>query len=261
MLCSAQGLANGIWSFVLSPVEVSRDLVDTFKSIHSFIQDHTIYENLRACMPEIEDLKTKWDSINELERGKLIGNLVGKYGTDAFLMAGTAKGVKLFQEMRMANATMTLESMKTLEKRKKLESISNSWKAKTNEGLKKIKTDSIRNDKALYRKYRDANLSEHQVRKILHTAGYESFSRPKGIPRNYKVEISQKNGGMLYVDPKNRGKSIRIMPGNPKSPNPAQRKPYVIQTTDDMALDKLGNRVARKSPEAHIPLEDFVYRE
>jgi len=50
------------------------------------------------------------------------------------------------------------------------------------------------------------------------------------------------------------------MPGKPHSPNPCQQKPYVIQKTDRGALDKAGKHVSPKAPEAHIPLEEFIYR-
>ena len=49
------------------------------------------------------------------------------------------------------------------------------------------------------------------------------------------------------------------MPGKPHSPNSGQQKPYVIYKMHGKILDKSGNIVASSSPEAHIPLEEFVY--
>ena len=51
------------------------------------------------------------------------------------------------------------------------------------------------------------------------------------------------------------------MPGKPYSPNPHQQKPYVIQRLHNKALDKFGNLVDPKSPEAHIPIDEFIYME
>lgn len=51
------------------------------------------------------------------------------------------------------------------------------------------------------------------------------------------------------------------MPGKPHSLNPSQRSPYVIQMNDGKALDQLGNKVDKKSPGAHIPLGEFIFRE
>lgn len=55
--------------------------------------------------------------------------------------------------------------------------------------------------------------------------------------------------------------SVRIMPGKTHSPNAYQQKPYVIHMHDGKALDKFGNKVDSKSIEAHILLEEYVYRE
>ena len=54
---------------------------------------------------------------------------------------------------------------------------------------------------------------------------------------------------------------IRVMPGKPHSPFPHQQKPYVIQMESGKAIDRIGNRISPDAPEAHIPLEDYFYRE
>ncbi len=52
------------------------------------------------------------------------------------------------------------------------------------------------------------------------------------------------------------------MPGKPHSPFSHQQKPYVVQMKDGKAFDKQGNLILLpEKPEAHIPLEEFVYRE
>jgi hypothetical protein len=50
------------------------------------------------------------------------------------------------------------------------------------------------------------------------------------------------------------------MPGIPDSPNPFQQKPYVIHMRDGNALNKSGKMVLPESPEAHIPVDEFIYR-
>ena len=50
------------------------------------------------------------------------------------------------------------------------------------------------------------------------------------------------------------------MPGNPNSPNPMQRKPYVVQRRGKDAVSKIGKRVDPDSPEAHIPLEELSFK-
>ena len=53
---------------------------------------------------------------------------------------------------------------------------------------------------------------------------------------------------------------IRVMPGKPHIPFPHQQKPYVMQMKSGKAIDKLGNLVDKRSPEAHIPIDEFIFR-
>ena len=66
---------------------------------------------------------------------------------------------------------------------------------------------------------------------------------------------------MEYVHLQNEETYVRVMPGKAHSQNLAQRKPYVIQMKDGKTFDKFGNTVPKKSPEVHVPLEEFHYRE
>lgn len=104
-------------------------------------------------------------------------------------------------------------------------------------------------------------LPESTVRELIHRAGIETFPRPKGIPDNYLVRITEKGAGMEYVHPTNPHFSIRVMPGKPHSPNLCQQKPYVIQKADRGAFDKTGKPVLSDATEAHIPFDEFIFRE
>jgi hypothetical protein len=66
---------------------------------------------------------------------------------------------------------------------------------------------------------------------------------------------------MKYIHPQNEHTCVRVMPGKPHSPLPHQQKPYVVQLKDGMAFDKHGNLIDPRAPEAHIPIEEFIYRE
>jgi hypothetical protein len=104
-------------------------------------------------------------------------------------------------------------------------------------------------------------MPETKVRELIHANGITTFPRPKGIPENFLVMIADKGPGMEYVHPTNTHIRVRVMPGKPHSPNPSQQKPYVIQKIDGGALDKTGKRISPDAPEAHIPIEEFVYRD
>jgi hypothetical protein len=54
---------------------------------------------------------------------------------------------------------------------------------------------------------------------------------------------------------------VRLMPGEPNSPHPAQQQPYVKRMKDGLAYDAAGRVVDPRSADAHIPLRDFRFRE
>ena len=103
-------------------------------------------------------------------------------------------------------------------------------------------------------------MNESQARELIHQAGVRTFPRPRGIPDNFRVQITEKGAGMLYVHPINEQISVRVMPGKPHSAMPHQRSPYVIAIKDGLALDKSGNLVFPESVEAHIPISEFIYQ-
>jgi hypothetical protein len=84
---------------------------------------------------------------------------------------------------------------------------------------------------------------------------------PHGIPAHWRKQPSKRGGGTKYANPNNPHDTLRIMPGNPKSPNPAQQRPYVKRMKDGRALDAAGKPVDPRSREAHIPLDEFKFRE
>ncbi|WP_244265132.1 hypothetical protein [Leptospira alexanderi] len=78
------------------------------------------------------------------------------------------------------------------------------------------------------------------------------------LPEGWVATPSKKGGGVLFKDPSNPHNSIREMPGNPNSPNPAQRNPYVVFKKDGQAYDMNGNPLKNADdPAAHIPLDKF----
>jgi len=102
-------------------------------------------------------------------------------------------------------------------------------------------------------------VAEMEAKDLIHKTGISTFSRPEGIPEIYKVKISSDGAGIKYVHPQNDQTYVRVMPGKPHSMNPMQQKPYVVQMKNGLTLDKNGKVVNRKSPDAHIPLEEFRY--
>ena len=114
---------------------------------------------------------------------------------------------------------------------------------------------------AFLKPYRNTIMPESQIRELIQQAGIQTFPRPAGIPENFVVRITKKGGGIEYFDPLNPGASVRVMPGKPHSPNPSQKAPYVVHEKCQKAFNKFGDLIEAELSEAHIPLEEFVYRE
>ena len=89
--------------------------------------------------------------------------------------------------------------------------------------------------------------------------------RPEWIPENWIAKPSRSGNGIKYLNPDNPNDNIRIMPGNPNSRFPSQRKPYVKRQKNGALVDSNGNRVldTRENPsnesiESHIPYEEYI---
>ena len=109
--------------------------------------------------------------------------------------------------------------------------------------------------------YRGQYLVESQAKELIQQTGIRAYPRPKGIPENFRVRITDKGAGILYIHSEHTHTSIRVMPGKPHSPLPYQRNPYVIYKKNGQTFDNLGNVIDSASPEAHIPIEEFVFKD
>ena len=109
-----------------------------------------------------------WYEIKDYRKGELVGKIIGKYGVDVFLVAGATKGVNAYLNLRKANAMLTLDNMRILEKRRIQKEISAQWEEHINSTSEKIKT-SRKLAKELSEKFKNQNLSEFQARKIKQT--------------------------------------------------------------------------------------------
>jgi hypothetical protein len=192
-------------------------------------------------------------------RGELAGLAIGEFGFNLLsghlLVKGT-QAVSLLRKAQKADALYSLEVMsKSSLASEELLQKSEQFASKHAEAVQKWKQDEN-----YLKSLKHQNLSEQQIRQILHQTGYQTFPRPAGIPENFVVKFTDKGCGMKYVDPKNKNYEIRVMPGKPHSPFPLQQKPYVKQEIGKgLALDKNGNIVLLESPEAHIPLDEFIF--
>jgi RHS repeat-associated protein len=81
--------------------------------------------------------------------------------------------------------------------------------------------------------------------------------RPLGVPSGWRIEPSNSPGGVKYFDPTNSGNQVRVEQGNPFSPYPTSRAPYVRDLRNGQYRDAQGNIVPRNDPAGHIPLLQY----
>jgi len=90
-----------------------------------------------------------------------------------------------------------------------------------------------------------------------------ALPKPHGIPDNWIERPTRRAGGREYINPDNPNDRVRIMPGDPNSPNPSQRRSYVVDQHGGFR-DAQGNRISGPNPgampQAHIPYEQFRFR-
>jgi tetratricopeptide (TPR) repeat protein len=252
-LCSDSkiSLSHGLWAISSHPVKTSKEIVSACQNLVEFLSYHSKLEVLEAVIPEIKKIRDP--ELNQNQKAEVVGYLIGKYGVEVFAPLGATK---VYKELMQANRLLTLKQLATTSQKAELLEVTSNWNKAHLDSIEKFKLA-----KEDLKPFKGKFFTETEARKILHQAGFETFQRPNGIPSNFRIKLSDSGGGLKYVHPEHPYESIRVMPGTPHSPNPAQRKPYVSHHTQDgLAYDKNGKKVSQKSVEAHIPLEDFLYR-
>lgn len=107
---SLRGLGQGLWAFASSPVKISQEFIDVLYACIEYIQEHSTQEVLEIIVPELKELILKWENLSDYDKGQKIGFVIGKYGIEILACSGTMKGIKLFHDLRRANAMFTLEN-------------------------------------------------------------------------------------------------------------------------------------------------------
>ena len=292
----AKDSGRGFLSFasdVLShPIDTGKEVWEACSILCELARDKEWETIGQAFSPEIHKVITEWTILSSKERGELAGYAFGKLGTDIIIPGASTKivcsGVKGTKELVAAiNALKNAEKTLVLETLAEVTSQSQSvaeagayFRAAESAVLPSEKTATLSTiEGVLSEQARSASiakfnyaetflepycksfLSETQVRELIYQTGIQTFPRPASIPENFIVRITDRGAGMEYMHPTNPHISVRIMPGKPHSPNPSQQKPYVIQKKNGKAFDKHGNLISLKATEAHISIEEFIYRE
>lgn len=131
-LSDMRGLERGLWAAVPQPLEISRDFIYSAYSCLAYTREVLSEEERSKSIPELRECFEKWHRLSDYEKGQYCGFIIGKYGINLFMQAGSWKGMKLYRDLRRANAIMMLETASFSSKlaREVLEKSSREWKAR-----------------------------------------------------------------------------------------------------------------------------------
>lgn len=232
-----------LWVLTQSPLPQAKIISATLACIGAagaYLAAHQISSELR-------ELVLNWDQMSDQQRGELTGYLIGRHGFEIFAIAGSTKLMKAYRDLKRANNMLTFEMM--LVEESQVASIKSRYKM----------IEKRRKDSEYIRKYFGKNnYAEQEIRNNLKTMGYQIPQRPSSIPDNFTTKFAD-GCGICYVDPANPHEYIRLMPGNPHSPNPAQQQTYIVHMRNGSALTKDGILISKKKIEAHIPPDEYKY--
>lgn len=142
LLSSFRGLGRGIWACVSNPLQVSQNLIESSKACLESLPI-ALRKMDSELIPELQKYAEKWHSMNEAQKGELMGYVIGKYGIDIFIGSESIKTIQLYRDLRRANALMTFETASVSAKHAKevLDLCAKEWKFRNdllNKGRLKI---------------------------------------------------------------------------------------------------------------------------
>lgn len=117
MLSTARGLGSGLWAFSKDPIQVSQDFAVAAIQCIDYLRSRHVAGMIQDMVPELKELVQNYDTLGDLQKGRLIGQVIGKYGMDILLAKYATTGVKAYRDLKKANQLMTLEALASAESR------------------------------------------------------------------------------------------------------------------------------------------------
>src|SRR5262249_22977962 len=163
-----QGLSHGIWAFAVNPKEVSCQMIKATQNLINYLSSTDFATIADLAVPELKKLATEFRYKDLKQTGVLMGTIIGKYGVDYLLLRGSGKLLQLYRELREANAAFTLHTIsKSVKNVERIKKVSDQWWKKTSPIIEEIKRSEGKLGQNLHKAFKNENLSEVQVRKIL----------------------------------------------------------------------------------------------
>ncbi len=117
-LSTLRGMGNCLWAFSTDPIGISKSFTNAAIECIQYIKNNTNLQNFQNIVPELKKLAGSYDELPEFEKGKLIGQILGKYGTDILLCKSSISAIKAYRNLKKANELTTLEALASSKTRK-----------------------------------------------------------------------------------------------------------------------------------------------
>lgn len=207
-LSCCKGVLHGLWSFSCSPVEVSKDLINTSYQLVKFIKENTARENLELVIPELKELCLNWDSLTDYERGNQIGYIIGKYGLDVLIPGAIIKGIKKYRHLKRLNSMFTVECCMASEaKQAKILEASAKHAA-----IRTTVVDAAKTGKVIPK---NANVVPHVMQK---KHAWDKLIKISGNQQEDFIAVKKLLEEHKILDAKNFVKELIVPPEKPNSP-------------------------------------------
>lgn len=108
-IASIRGGLSFLWAFACSPIDVSKELIDSLYAMGEFLAHAKIYKLLENALPELRECREYWDTWSDYMKGQKMGFIIGKYSIAAFYYVTAWKGTSYYNRLRRANIMTTLE--------------------------------------------------------------------------------------------------------------------------------------------------------
>ncbi|MDE3055672.1 MAG: tetratricopeptide repeat protein [Verrucomicrobiota bacterium] len=115
ILASLRGLGHGLWALAQHPVSASQEFVNAAAQCLEYLSSTSITEISQTIVPELRELLQNYKKLEDHQKGKQIGYIIGKYGLDLFLAKESSVAIKAYRNLKRANQAMTLEALATPE--------------------------------------------------------------------------------------------------------------------------------------------------
>jgi hypothetical protein len=86
----------GLWALAKSPLPQAKVISGVLTCVGAI----GVYLAADQVVSELRELVTNWNHLSERERGELTGYIIGKHGIEVFAIAGSAKLIKAYQDLR-----------------------------------------------------------------------------------------------------------------------------------------------------------------